>query len=316
MQAGIRRNIRQERGKVASPFAARPAAAEKRSLRLRKSWQRRALLFAFVLLAASALPAQGGPPFITDDPGTPGAGNWEINFGWTGNHTADGGQYELPDADVNYGWGDRIQLKLELPLAARTDASNTTVAGLGNLLVGIKWRPYEHHRAGEPKSSENMNFSWGFYPQAYVDNPTSSVRRGVVDRGPQYYLPTELTWQLGPLSFNGEVGRWIGNHSVPDQWARGLIVGREFTPRFELYGELYNLQDIDSLPGEARQRSLTLDAGLRRDLNRTGKIRLLAMGGRSMHRAAAGNSEPNWIAYVGVQFLIGHDSGTGSAGKE
>ena len=30
--------------------------------------------------------AQGGPPFITDDPGTPGNHHWEINFGWIANH--------------------------------------------------------------------------------------------------------------------------------------------------------------------------------------------------------------------------------------
>jgi len=260
--------------------------------------------------------AQGGPPFITDDPGTPGAGNWEINFGWMGQHTVDGGDYELPDADINYGWGDRIQLKLELPLAASTDTNHTTVAGLGNSLLGVKWRPFEHHTAGEAKSDENMDFSWGFYPQAVVDNPTNSVRRGVVPRGPQYYLPTELTWKWGPLAFNGEVGRWIGNRDMPDQWGRGLIVGHTFSPKFEAYGEVYDLEGIDHPPGEARQRSVTLDGGLRRDLNRSGKMRLLLMGGRSVHRALAGSGEPNWIAYVGVQFLVGHDPDEAGAAAE
>ena len=37
----------------------------------------------------------------------------------------------MPDIDMNYGWGDRIQLKYELPLAAATDQNNTTRAGLG-----------------------------------------------------------------------------------------------------------------------------------------------------------------------------------------
>jgi len=26
--------------------------------------------------------AQGGPPMLTDDPGTPGSGAWEINFAY------------------------------------------------------------------------------------------------------------------------------------------------------------------------------------------------------------------------------------------
>ena len=32
----------------------------------------------------SLLHAQGGPPFITDDPGTPGNQHWEVNLGWIG----------------------------------------------------------------------------------------------------------------------------------------------------------------------------------------------------------------------------------------
>ena len=62
--------------------------------------------------------AQGGPPFITDDPGTPGNHHWEINFGWIANHNPGQSYYEIPDVDINYGWGDRIQLKYEIPLAA------------------------------------------------------------------------------------------------------------------------------------------------------------------------------------------------------
>ena len=34
-------------------------------------------------LAPLSLFAQGGPPLLTDDPGTPGKNNWEINLGYT-----------------------------------------------------------------------------------------------------------------------------------------------------------------------------------------------------------------------------------------
>jgi len=36
----------------------------------------------FLFLAASFAIAQGGPPYYTNDPGTPGNLNWEINFGY------------------------------------------------------------------------------------------------------------------------------------------------------------------------------------------------------------------------------------------
>ena len=249
--------------------------------------------------------AQGGPPFITDDPGTPGNKHWEINFGWDAAHNPGNAYYQTPDIDMNYGWGDRIQLKYELPMAVYTDPDNTTHAGLGESLLGIKWRYYEHHKTGESKSDENMNFSLGMYPQASINNPTSAVRRGIVDNGPNYYLPTEFTAQIGWLALNGEVGRWFGNQLTPSRWGRGLIAGHEFNPRFELYSELYDLQDVNRVGITPKQRELTLDAGGRRTLDRTGRVRLLFMGGRGIQAATRQNSEPNWIAYLGVQFLLG-----------
>jgi hypothetical protein len=264
-------------------------------------------LFFLLMVAAGAslAHAQGGPPFITDDPGTPGNHHWEINFGWVADHNPAHASYQTPDIDMNYGWGDRIQLKYELPMAVATDQNNTTRAGLGESLLGVKWRPYEHHKAGEPKSDENMDFSLGFYPQASINNPTSAVRRGIVENGPQYYLPMEATAKLGPINFNGEVGHWFGNQLVPSRWGRGLIAGHEFNDRFELYGEIYDLQDINQIGGTPKQRELTLDLGGRQTLDRAGHIRLLFMGGRGIQAVTRQNSEPNWIAYFGVQFLLG-----------
>jgi hypothetical protein len=263
------------------------------------------LLLLVPVLGASLARAQGGPPFLTDDPGTPGNRHLEVNLGWIANHNPANASYQLPDFDFNYGWGDRIQLKYEVPIAAATDPNNTTRAGLGESLLGIKWRPYEHHRAGEPKSDKNMNFSLGTFPQASINNPTSAVRRGIVEPGPQYYLPVEFTAKLGPIGFDGEVGRWFGNRNVPSRWGRGLIAGHEFSERLELYGEIYDLQDANSIGGAPKQRAFTLDAGGRQTLDRAGHLRLLFMAGRAIQAVTRQNSEPNWIAYVGLQILLG-----------
>jgi hypothetical protein len=264
-------------------------------------------LFSVLFLLATALSAraQGGPPFITDDPGTVPNRHWEINVGGIADHNPAHASYDLPNIDINYGWGNRLQLKYEVPLAAATDEHNTTRAGLGESLVGVKWRPYEHHTPGEPKSDENMTFALGTYPQVSVNNPTSSVRRGVVDPGPQYYLPLEFMAKLGPLGVNGEVGRWIGNRHVPDRWARGLIVGHQFSERLELYGEIYDQQDANRMGTEPKKRELTLDFGGRQALSRSGHLRLLFMGGRSLQAVSRQNSEPNWIAYLGLQIQLG-----------
>ena len=63
---------------------------------------------AWLVLLAALLPcgiayAQGGPPFFTTDPGTPGNGNWEINVGTMVSKQGDTRTYQLPQLDVNYG---------------------------------------------------------------------------------------------------------------------------------------------------------------------------------------------------------------------
>ena len=79
-------------------------------------WLSTIVLAQAVLLTAAAH-AQGGPPFRTDDPETPGNRHWEINFGWIGDRNPASGAYQVPVFDINYGLGDRIQLKYELPIA-------------------------------------------------------------------------------------------------------------------------------------------------------------------------------------------------------
>jgi hypothetical protein len=150
-----------------------------------------------------------------------------------------------------------------------------------------------------------MLFSLGTYPQASINNPTSAVRRGIVENGPQYYVPMEFTAKTGWVNWNGEVGHWFGNKLVPSRWGRGLIAGHEFNDRLELYAEVYDLQDANRIGTAPKQREFTADFGGRQSLTHSNKIRLLFMGGRGIQAVARQNSEPNWIAYLGVQFLLG-----------
>ena len=112
--------------------------------------------------------AQGGPPFRTDDPDTPGNRHWEINFGFIGDRNPGTGAYQLPDFDINYGLGDRIQLKYELPIALEetlaTPAADgapavhgAVLAGLGESLLGVKWRYFEYR----PGNSIRRGFGTG-----------------------------------------------------------------------------------------------------------------------------------------------------------
>src|SRR5438105_2551565 len=88
----------------------------------------------WVLLVIALTPrfvsAQGGPPLITDDPGTPGSGHWEINLALTTEQTRRERLFALPLVDINYGLGERIQLKCETPWLLRQGSG--TLSGLGS----------------------------------------------------------------------------------------------------------------------------------------------------------------------------------------
>ncbi|MFZ3262855.1 MAG: hypothetical protein WA172_02550, partial [Terriglobales bacterium] len=63
-----------------------------------------ALLRGVILFScmASAF-AQGGPPYYTNDPGTPGRFNWEINFGYMPFFYSHQSVSHTPDVDINFG---------------------------------------------------------------------------------------------------------------------------------------------------------------------------------------------------------------------
>jgi hypothetical protein len=269
-------------------------------------------VFTAALLLSRTVLAQGGPPFRTDDPETPGNRQWEINLGFIGERSFDEGSYSTPNIDLNYGLGDRIQLKCEVPLSIqewRVDMPHVA-AGLGNSLMGVKWRFYETRaetkRPGKPPR-DKASFAMSVYPQLVLNNHTSSVRRGIADPAPQLLLPIEANAKLGPIRIVGEVGYWFTRkgfpNSPPDSWTRGLIVGHGFKNKTELYLELHDELAID---GSTQQS--TIGIGGRQPIARDGKILFLGMGGRSLGAATPTNGQPNWIAYFGIQFRLGPDT--------
>ena len=99
-----------------------------------------------VLLIVDRAFGQGGPPLITDDPGTPGAGKWEVIFALTLEKTGQHWLTEVPVIDINYGLGERIQLKYEISGLIADEPGSGPQGGLSNSLVGFKWRFLDEDR--------------------------------------------------------------------------------------------------------------------------------------------------------------------------
>jgi hypothetical protein len=268
------------------------------------------LVLAALACLSPLLLAQGGPPFRSDDPDTPGNKRWEINTVLVGDRNPSTGSYETPNIDVNYGVGSRIQLKYEVPLAIQETRgpSGNVAAGLGNSLLGVKWRFYAHHpkaKDSEEVDKKESNFGLSTYPQLLLNNPTGSVRRDIVEPGPQFLLPVEGNAKIGPIRISAEFGHWFTNKDVPSSWIRGVIVGHEFENKNELYVELFDQAATRATALEPKTRESTLGVGFRTPMVRNGSVWFLGMAGRSLVTVTPTNGQPTWIGSVGFQFLTG-----------
>ena len=244
-----------------------------------------ALFWALMTLGSSIALAQGGPPYYTNDPGTPGNKNWEINFGYMPFLYSGQSVEHTPDVDINFGVGDRIQLTYESAWLRVHNPSQPVKYGLEQDQLGMKWRFYDSGEHG-------MAFS--VFPQLSVNNPNHSVQREITPPGASLILPVEFTRKFGPIDVNLEAGYQFV-HMGADGWLTGIVVGHNITKKLELDSELYATGTWR--PGYAQP---TIDVGARYRLHRP--FILLLMAGRGVEPTRS--NQPSFVGYFGVQILL------------
>jgi hypothetical protein len=223
---------------------------------------------------------RAGPPFVTDDPEPPPPGGWEINVPFILEHTSGITEMDAPLFDLNYGLPE-IQLKLEVPIRIAHDDSNGTVAGIGDLLLGVKWRFVNNERS---------QFQLGTYPQLLL--PTGDHAHSLGEGRAAFVLPLVAQQSWGKWTLYGNVGYWWqGAHETRDYFYAGAVLEREINERLELGVELFG-----NSPKERGGRSdVAFNIGgtlkLREHLN------LLFSGGRDIV------GDTHAMCYIGLQVL-------------
>jgi hypothetical protein len=234
------------------------------------------LLFFFV----DAL-AQGGPPMITDDTETVPTHHFEINTAFTMERGADGTLYGVPLVDFNYGLNKRMQLKVEMPWVYLHNNGEPALNGVGNMNIGVRWRFRDE--------TENRKIALSIYPAFEFNTSQSSVRRGIVDKGPSFLLPMEWQTQVGKWGINGDVGYRFQRGQ--DEAIYGVVVGREVSKRVELLGEFHGEGPTNRISEHAE----VYNFGTR--IVMTKHTTFLFSAGSSLRR----NFDPRFIMYAGVQ---------------
>ena len=140
------------------------------------------------------------------------------------------------------------------------------------------------------------------YPQLLLNNPTRSVRRDIVDPGPQFLMPMEANGKIGP---SASPENWILVHQQerPELVDTGRHCGHEFKKKTEVDLELYDQDDTE-------RRPLNLKAGNQPSasasiVSSTGKDRSGSSGwwAGTLLPLTRTNGQPSWIASVGLQFV-------------
>jgi len=239
---------------------------------------------AATLHAPSAARAQGGPPYITNDPGTPGNANWEINLGSMQMVSRGAGSYQVPQFDLNFGVGDRIQLTYEIPYVVETGGGEPAHSGWSNAYPGLKWRFFDEGEDGWRVST---------FPQLETGVSSGAQQRGLGAPGPRYLLPVEIAHKVGSIDVDFEAGYFVAGRG-PRERILGLVAGRSVSARLELDIELYD-ERADGQPHDT-----TWDLGGRYKLSPSSIV--LFMAGRSLSGNSAG--QPQFMGYLGIQILL------------
>jgi hypothetical protein len=244
---------------------------------------RRFAIAVSLACAARVVFGQGGPPMITDDPGTPGNGKWENNFAIIFEHRPNETSIDVPEIDLNYGVGEHIQLTLQNAPVLLKRSGHGVIGGLGSTEAAVKWRFLDEATSGLDMS---------MFPRVIFNVVQSSVRRGLAEDGTRFQIPFQMAKTFGRWHADVEVGPRASTVGR-SEWLYGIVCGFDLAKPTMLMAELHD----ESRMNFSRD-VLTLNVGLRHDFTEN-YILIVSMG----HELRSPDQPTALIGYFGMQFV-------------
>jgi len=189
---------------------------------------------------------------ITDDPGTPSNGHWENNIAIVFEHRPNEWSIDAPAIDLNYGWGDHIQLTLQTSLAILKGSDQGAVAGIGGTEAAIKW-----HFLDQERNIVDMSM----FPRIIFNITQSSVRRGLSEDGTRFQIPFQLAKKFGPLGLDCEFGP-LGSTVGRSEFLYGVVGGVEVSKKTSIMAEVAATSRMNF-----DQQTVTLNVGWRHKIS-------------------------------------------------
>ena len=263
-----------------------PGRIDRRNSRLSWSCLTRGfvLVLVFTVWRAHSAQAQGGPPMITDDPGTPGDKKWEINLAFAFEHRPGETAADFPAIDLNYGIGEHIQLTLQTAPVVLKRKGHGLIGGLGGTEAAVKWRFLDQQTNGD-------GFDMSMFPRVIFNVVSSSPRRGLSQEGTRFQIPMQMSKAFGRWHANVEFGPHVGSVG-PGEWLYGVVAGLDASRRTLLMAELNGTSRMNFT-----RDTLTVNVGVHHEFSET-RILIVSLG-----REIRSPEPLATIGYCGVQLL-------------
>jgi Putative MetA-pathway of phenol degradation len=265
---------------------------------VRTLWRAGMLVVAYVCCpTAFAL----SPPLVTDDPETPGAGGWEINITSSIDSARDDTFIEAPLFDINYGFVENDQFKVEFAVASIDASDDQNRWGIGDLLIGYKYRFLEE--------DDPLGWQVSIYPQ--VSSPTGNDGTGIGAGVTELQIPFQFGKNFcnDKLYVNPEVGyNVVFEDDDLNNWKYGLAAEWSVNERLEVMGEVGGFV----FPQPAEPDDTFFNFGFEYILNE--QVALLGSAGRSFRSRDAGT--PDFTALLGFEITIGGNPEAEDKGSE
>lgn len=237
------------------------------------------------------------PPLDIDDPGTPGCDTWEINIVANGDLVRGQNSWQLPLFDINYGVGDNLQLKYEVPYMNQ-ETETGTVSTLGESIIGVKYMFFENEKTGLQVAT---------YPQVtYMDTRSEAVRRGIVSAGSITTLPLLVSRKVGETA-SGDIGMTFNvsynistKQDTTDFVSADIGLGAPLTRKLALMSELETDQSVAPDQGGNRQQLVKFNVGWIGTINKN-----LLLLGSAGHGLYSSDRLDHTYALLGFRFLEG-----------
>jgi hypothetical protein len=244
---------------------------------------RRLTIAALIAAVARVAFGQGGPPMITDDPGTPGSGKWENNLAIIFEHRPNETSIDVPEVDLNYGVGDHIQLTLQNAPVLFKRSGHGLIGGLSSTEAAVKWRFLDEATSGVDMS---------MFPRVLFNLEQSSAGRGLAENGTRFQIPFQAAKTFGRLHLDVEVGPRAITFGR-SEWLDGIVCGFDIAKPTMLMAELHD----ESRMNFSRD-VLILNFGLRHEFTEN-YILIVSMG----HELRSPDQPTGLIGYFGMQFV-------------